>query len=93
MAKGTEEGEEAAGKREETVEMLAPVGSSWETAWGTWRGFFRLKTGRGWEEKGGEKKKGKGKEGGTEEKEKEEGEGFVYAGPKGGMPRVVGMEV
>lgn len=31
--------------------MLAPTGSSWETAWGAFSGFFRLKTGMGWEER------------------------------------------
>ena len=31
--------------------MLAPIGSGWETAWGVFEGFFRLKTGREWGER------------------------------------------
>ncbi len=33
--------------------MLAPIGSGWETAWGVFEGFFRLKTGREWAERQG----------------------------------------
>ena len=33
--------------------MLAPIGSGWETAWGVFQGFFRLKTGREWAERDG----------------------------------------
>lgn len=33
--------------------MLAPIGSAWETAWGVFEAFFRLKTGREWGEREG----------------------------------------
>ena len=33
--------------------MLAPIGSGWETAWGVFEAFFRLKTGREWAEREG----------------------------------------
>ncbi len=58
--------------------MLAPIGSSWETAWDAFRGFFELKTGRVWEERGGKGEVGK--------------EAFTYGLPKGGEPRGLGME-
>ena len=59
--------------------MLAPVGSSWETAWDAFRGFFELKTGKAWEERF------VGKGAGVE--------GFTYAPPKVGQPRGMVLEV
>lgn len=31
------------------MEVLAPLGSSWEVAWGAFEMFFRVKTRREWE--------------------------------------------
>ena len=59
--------------------MLAPVGSSWETAWDAFRGFFELKAGKSWEERFV-----KGQVG---------GEAFAYAPPKAGQPRGVVLEI
>lgn len=66
--------------------MLAPTGSSWETAWGAFSGFFRLKTGMGWEERfaAAAAKRGTGKGG--------DKEGFTYTPPKVGWPRGVVAE-
>lgn len=59
--------------------MLAPVGSSWETAWDAFREFFGLKTGKGWEERFVRMEAGV--------------EAFTYTAPKVGWPRGVVLEV
>lgn len=67
--------------------MLAPTGSSWETAWGAFSTFFRLKTGMGWEERFVVRRgmgAGMGVGGGKEK--------FRYTPPKVGRPRGVGAE-
>ena len=56
--------------------MLAPIGSGWETAWGAFEAFFRLKTGRLW----------------SEREFVTEGKGwFEYRTPRPGEPRGMGF--
>lgn len=62
-----------------TSEMLAPVGSSWETAWDAFQGFFRLKTGKMWEERFVRVKGG--------------AEAFTYTPPREGQPRGLIAEI
>lgn len=59
--------------------MLAPIGSSWETAWDAFRDFFKLKTGKQWEERFVRMAAGS--------------EAFTYTPPKAGQPRGMFLEM
>ena len=60
-------------------EMLAPIGSSWETAWDSFQAFFKLKTGKQWEERFVRMDAGS--------------ETFTYTPPKVGQPRGMFLEI
>ncbi|KAF6221291.1 hypothetical protein HO133_002146 [Letharia lupina] len=62
-----------------TSEMLAPIGSPWETAWDAFQGFFELKTGKKWEERFVRMALGS--------------EAFTYTPPKVGQPRGMFLEI
>ncbi|CAD6575326.1 MAG: hypothetical protein ASARMPREDX12_001535 [Alectoria sarmentosa] len=62
-----------------TNQMLAPIGSSWETAWDAFQGFFQLKTGKRWEERFVRMETGS--------------EAFTYTPPKVGQPRGMFLEI
>lgn len=63
---------------EAKIEQLAPIGSSWETAWGAFTLFFRLKTRKEWE--------GRFVRGGLGP------DAFVYTPPKEGEPKGAWLE-
>ena len=62
--------------------MVAPINSSFEAAFGAFKQFFRLKVGRGWDERLGCGRAG-------EKIGPASGEGFFYRPPKEGSRGVV----